>query len=164
MFLSNLATETAMSVKIRSATAADQTTIKTIVRTAGINPMNLDWPRFLIAEDGGQIVGIGQIKPHKDGSRELASIAVIPERQGQGIGSQIIQALLAREQGILFLFCRSTLEGYYARFGFQKVERDHLPWELARIHRLGSTFAAISARLSGQEVRLIAMRWKGTTR
>jgi N-acetylglutamate synthase-like GNAT family acetyltransferase len=151
-----------MSVHIRSATAADQSTIKTIIRTAGINPFSLDWPRFLIAEENGQIVGVGQIKPHKDGSRELASIAVLPERQGQGIGSQIIYALLAREKGVLYLFCRDALEGYYTRFGFQTVERAQLPWELARIHRLGSSFAALGARLSGHKMHLIVMRREGT--
>ena len=47
------------------------------------------WPNFVVAEDGGTIVGIGQVKTHGDGSRELASIAVIPARQSQGIGGRL---------------------------------------------------------------------------
>src|SRR5690348_16699724 len=97
--------ETSMGVGIREATEADQATIRAIIREAQLNPMNLDWPRFLVAEDGGQVVGIGQVKPHSDGSRELASIAVIPSRQRGGIGRQLIRALLAREAGPLYLVC-----------------------------------------------------------
>src|ERR1700730_18130879 len=58
--------------------------------------MNLKWPNFVVAEDDGAIVGVGQIKSHGDGSRELASIAVVPARQGQGIARAGLEALLSR--------------------------------------------------------------------
>jgi hypothetical protein len=44
-----------------------------MVREARINPRNLHWSRFLLAEEGGRIVGIGQVKIHKNGTREVAS-------------------------------------------------------------------------------------------
>ena len=67
------------------------------------------------------MVGMGQVKSHGDGSRELASIAVLPKRQGQHIGTAVINALLAREAGVvLHLSCRRELEGYYERFGFRR--------------------------------------------
>jgi N-acetylglutamate synthase-like GNAT family acetyltransferase len=112
---------------IRAATQADQITIRRLIQEANLNRMSLKWPRFVVAEDGGEIVGIGQVKTHGDGSRELASIAVIPARQSQGIGSAIIKALLAGEQGVVHLTCRRQLQGYYARFGFRRLETPEFP-------------------------------------
>ena len=118
-----------MPLTLRDATAEDQPTIRQIVRAANINPTGLDWPRFIVAEDGGAIVGVGQVKPHRDGTRELASIAVLPARQGQGIGTAIIQDLVRRENATLYLTCRSRLQGYYERFGFRRLEsRDYPPY------------------------------------
>ena len=118
-----------MPLTLRDATAEDQPTIRQIVRAANINPTGLNWPRFIVAEDGGAIVGVGQVKPHRDGTRELASIAVLPARQGQGIGTAIIQDLVRRENATLHLTCRSRLQGYYERFGFRRLEsRDYPPY------------------------------------
>ncbi|MGZ6345051.1 MAG: GNAT family N-acetyltransferase [Candidatus Limnocylindrales bacterium] len=115
-----------MPVTIRPATEADQATIVRMVREANLNRMDLHWPNFVVAEDDA-VIGIGQVKQHGDGSRELASMAVVPERQGQGIGGAIIETLLAREPGVLHLTCRRQLEGYYARFGFRRLERAEYP-------------------------------------
>jgi N-acetylglutamate synthase-like GNAT family acetyltransferase len=112
---------------IRPATQADQETIRRLIREAGINRMSLEWPNFVVAEDDGTILGIGQVKTHRDGSRELASIAVVPARQSQGIGSAIIKTLLARGQGVVHLTCRSQLQGYYERFGFRPLEPPEFP-------------------------------------
>ena len=118
-----------MPLTLRDATIEDQPTIRQIVRAANINPTGLNWPRFIVAEDGGAIVGVGQVKPHRDGTRELASIAVLPARQGQGIGTAIIQDLVRRENATLHLTCRSRLQGYYERFGFRRLEsRDYPPY------------------------------------
>ena len=118
-----------MPLTLRDATIEDQPTIRQLVRAANINPTGLNWPRFIVAEDGGAIVGVGQVKPHRDGTRELASIAVLPARQGQGIGTAIIQDLVRREKATLHLTCRSRLQGYYERFGFRRLEsRDYPPY------------------------------------
>ncbi|MGZ6271955.1 MAG: GNAT family N-acetyltransferase [Candidatus Limnocylindrales bacterium] len=116
-----------MPVTIRPATEADQATIVRMVREANLNRMDLHWPNFVVAEDDDAVIGIGQVKQHGDGSRELASMAVVPERQGQGIGGAIIETLTAREPGVLHLTCRRELEGYYARFGFRRLERAEYP-------------------------------------
>src|SRR4030042_334681 len=86
----------------RPARASDAATIQHIIRAANINPMSLDWHRFVVVEDNGETICIGRITPHCDGTRELASLAVIPSRQGQGIGSEIIRTLLAKETGVLY--------------------------------------------------------------
>jgi N-acetylglutamate synthase-like GNAT family acetyltransferase len=142
-----------MTPTIRPARESDQRTIRRLIREAGINPMNLRWPNFVIAEEEGAVVGIGQVKNHSDGSRELASIAVVPGRQGQGIGSAVIKELLVRHGAeVLYLTCRPLHQGYYERFGFQLLERHHYPPYFGRLLRIANAFA------SPARPRIIVMR------
>ncbi|MBK9711633.1 MAG: GNAT family N-acetyltransferase [Kouleothrix sp.] len=144
-----------MQVIIRPASAEDRHTIKSIVRAAWLNPLDLDWPRFLIAQWGQDIIGVGQVKQHGDSSRELASLAVVPEWHGQGVGTHIIHGLLARESGVLYLMCAPRLGGYYARFGFQPIADGELPPYFRRIDR-ASRLAARLLRSDGP--RVLVMR------
>jgi amino-acid N-acetyltransferase len=122
---------------IRPAEISDQQAIQKLIRQARINPTGLAWERFLVAADqNGKVIGCGQIKPHSDGSRELASIAVIPEYRHQGIASTLIEELLAKSTGELYLMCRSSLGPFYERFGFRSVEGNDLPPYFKRMKRL----------------------------
>lgn len=123
-------------VTLRAARAEDQKVIRKMVRQARINPFGLHWPDFIIAEREGQIVGIGQVKEHRDGSRELASIAVRPAYQRQGIATAIIRELLSREEGVLYLTCRTYMEDFYKPFGFYRVSGDELSGYMAFLDRL----------------------------
>jgi len=96
--------------------------------------MNLHWPNFVVADEDGAIIGVGQVKSHRDGSREVASIAVARGRQGEGIGSAIVRTLLAREAGhVLHLSCRRELRGYYEHFGFRLLARSEYPAYFGRL-------------------------------
>jgi N-acetylglutamate synthase-like GNAT family acetyltransferase len=129
-----MASPTPGPVTIRPATEADQATIRRLIREANLNRMSLRWPTFVIAEVDGAVVGIGQVKTHGGGTSELASIAVVPGRQGEGIGSAIIKALLAREpDGVLYLTCRNTLQSYYERFDFRAIEPGDYPGYYRRL-------------------------------
>ena len=142
-----------MAPAIRDATDADQATISRLIREANINRMSLKWPNFVVAEDEGAIVGVGQVKTHGDGSRELASIAVVPLRQGQGIGSAIIKTLLEREPGVvLYLTCRSQLEHYYERFGFRTLRAAEYPPYFKRMIPIVNTVARVF------RMRILVMR------
>ena len=115
-----------MTIHIRQATEADQNAIRQIVRAARINPTGLDWRRFVVADEDGRVVATGQIKPHRDGSRELASIATVPERQKSGLASRVINRLLEQERGPVYLVCRAKLETFYPRFGFHVARADEV--------------------------------------
>jgi N-acetylglutamate synthase-like GNAT family acetyltransferase len=142
-----------MPLIIRPADADDQFAITAIVRAALINPRNLQWQRFLLAQWGQDIVGVGQVKPHGDGSRELASIAVVPEWQGNGVGGALIRALLSRETGPLHLMCADTREHYYERFGFQRLERAAMPPYFRRFMLIAPAIKLLSLN----RLRLIVM-------
>ena len=126
-----------MSITLRPATAADQKPIKALIREVGINPMNLNWERFIVAEDRGEFAGCVQVKQHDDGARELASLAVMPQRQGQGIGRRLIEAVLEQEAGELHLTCRKNLATYYEGFGFKEVNGETAPRSFKLALRMG---------------------------
>lgn len=111
--------------------------IRALIYKVGINPTSLDWRRFVIAVDEqDQMTGCGQVKPHRDGSHELASIAVTPAWRGKGIARAIIERLLSDCPIELFLTCRAELGPFYERFGFHKIELDEMPPYFRRIYRL----------------------------
>lgn len=146
-------------ITLRPAVEAEQALIVTMIREAEINPLGIDWRRFLVAEIDRQVVGIGQIKPHGDGSRELASIAVSPTYQGQGIARLIIEALLEREKGDLYLMCESSLVGFYDRFGFVEVtRRRELPRYFRRMSLMASVVMPVYSLITREKVRLAFMR------
>ncbi|HNP72964.1 MAG TPA: GNAT family N-acetyltransferase [Kouleothrix sp.] len=142
-------------LSIRPAIAADQRAITAIVRAARINPFGLDWQRFLVVEESGGLIAVGQVKPHRDGSRELASIAVVPEWQGQGLGAAVVRALLAREPGTLHLMCASPTVPFYQRFGFYQIGQPAMP---RYFRRMASIAAALSRIARNRQMSLAVMR------
>jgi N-acetylglutamate synthase-like GNAT family acetyltransferase len=150
-----------MPFTMRWAEAKDERAIKALVRSAKINPMGIHWQRFLVAEDAGRIIGIGQVKVHGDGSRELASIATVPDWQGEGIATAIIEALLAAEVSAaspLYLTCRSHMEPFYRAFGFRRLERlEEMPVYFRRLMRIGRVLFAVG-HLFGNKGGVVMVR------
>ena len=144
-------------ILIRAATAADQAAIRQIIGQARLNPMGLHWQRFIVAEELGQVLGVGQIKPHSDGTLELASLAIVPERQSAGIGSALMWTLLARAPGRLYLRCASHNEGYYQRFGFRTLTDAELPPSHRRIYRVANTMIRFISLFSNDSERMHIM-------
>ena len=128
-------------ITLRPATAADQKRIVQIIHTVGINPMDLKWKNFTVAVNDatGAIVGTGQIKTHGDGSRELASIAVLPEYRHQGIAHRMMEHLLAQSTGTLFLTCLSTMGSLYEPFGFRVIGPDEMTPYFRRLTKIAKT-------------------------
>lgn len=129
----------------RLATEADAADIKALIRSVRINPMDLDWRRFTvaIATSSETLVACGQIKPHSDGTLELASIAVHPEWRGRGLARAIIECLLDGSSRPLYLTCRSGLEPLYHKFGFRTQASDELTPYYRRIQKLASAMMGI---------------------
>jgi N-acetylglutamate synthase-like GNAT family acetyltransferase len=139
---------------IQPATQNHLAHIRSLILHSGINPSSLDWRRFLVAlTPSGEFIGCGQVKPHKDGSREVASIAVIEEWRGRGVARAIIEALVAANPGQLYLMCESSLGDFYTRFGFQPAEPP-LPTYFRRISKLAEAWH----RMNKSGARLLIMR------
>lgn len=127
---------------IRAAKKEEFQAIRDLIDEVQINPTGLAWQRFLVAvTTEGELVGCGQIKPHRDGSREVASIAVRPQFRGRGAARAVLEALLAKEnRRPLYLMCRSQLEPFYNKFGFRAVHSNEMTPYFRRISRLFGLF------------------------
>jgi N-acetylglutamate synthase-like GNAT family acetyltransferase len=142
-------------ISLRPAKKGDAATIRRIISSVNINPLGLNWRRFILAVDQrDNVIGCGQIKPHSDGTYELASIAVLPEWRGKGIARMIIQHLLGQHPGRLYLTCRADLGELYQKFGFESIEEGEMTPYYRRIFRLMGVFSWIR-RLPD---RLLVMR------
>ena len=128
-------------VTLRPATADDAADIKALIRLVRINPMDLDWKRFVIATSAdGKLVACAQVKPHADGTLELASLAVRPAWRGRGVARLVVENLISQSTRPLYLTCRSSLGGFYEKFGFRALPSDELTPYFRRLQRLADVF------------------------
>ena len=132
---------------LRPARESEFRTIKDLIQSTGINPMGLDWKRFIVAvNDQDQVLGIGQIKPHGEEVLELASIAIYPEYRSQGIARAIIEHLLKDSPRPLYLTCISSLGPLYEKFGFRPISREEMPRYFQRISKLANVLFTFANR------------------
>jgi N-acetylglutamate synthase-like GNAT family acetyltransferase len=126
-----------MTAQIRPALEAEATQIKDLINLVGINPMGLDWKRFIVAvNDDGQVIACGQVKPHGDAIREMASIAVVSEYRGQGVARAIIEALLSVHPKPLYLMCLAHNGAMYEKFGFRVLAEAQTPRYFSRVKKV----------------------------
>jgi len=142
---------------LRPARESESGIIKDLIHLTGINPMGLDWKRFIVAINAqDQVVGIGQIKPHGADAEilELASIAVFPEYRGTGVARAIIEHLLKDSPRPLYLMCESSLGALYERFGFRPVSYNEMPRYFQRMSKLAGLVTTLARRAQ----RLLVMK------
>jgi N-acetylglutamate synthase-like GNAT family acetyltransferase len=143
---------------LRPATEEDAAIIRQLVRIGQINPTGLNWQRFVVVESAqGQVIGCGQVKPHGDGSDELASLVVHPDWRKQGIARAIIEHFIDTYDGDLYLMCRENLGSLYEKFGFQAVRQDEMPRYFYRIMRM----LGLLDRVMSEGERVLIMKRAG---
>lgn len=129
-----------MSTRMRSEEPSDVAAIEALVAAAFLDAAHTSHTEqfivnalrnagqlsiSLIAEDDGALVGHVAVSPVSisDGTRDwygLGPISVAPERQGQGIGGQLVKQALAELQRQDAAGCVVLGDpGYYGRFGFK---------------------------------------------
>lgn len=106
---------------------------------------DLPGARHVVAFSRGALVGYGRLDV-EGRTAQIRHLSVDPAKRGQGIGSELVSALLerARSEGAdtVFLNARFTALGLYRRFGFAEVgpifhtEHTHLPHKRMEL-RLG---------------------------
>jgi N-acetylglutamate synthase-like GNAT family acetyltransferase len=142
---------------IRRAREADQSDITTMVRAARVNPRGLSWPRFVVAEDEGRIVGVAQIRHHPDGAHELASLVVDLQRRGEGIASRMIEMLLFDDRGRTYMLVDRPFAKHYEQWGFHPVSRKELPRSLSREYRIGRIVTTIGSAFVRRRIRIVPL-------
>jgi amino-acid N-acetyltransferase len=123
-------------VAIRPATAADTGDIRQMLRQHGLPLEGLE-PHLesaLVAADGSKVVGCAALEMY-DRAALLRSVAVESGRKGEGIGRALTAAALAmaRTRGASRVYLlTTTAEGFFPRFGFERVDRDQVPDDVRR--------------------------------
>ena len=143
--------------RLRDATMADQGHITALVLRHRLNPIDLYWARFVVAEDRhGNFVGCGQVRQHGT-VHEIASLAVVPERQGEDLSRLLMEALLSRASRPTWLMCESPLITFYARYGFEEVTDPARMPTYFRFHYVATRpFLNAALMLQGSHVAFMA--------
>jgi amino-acid N-acetyltransferase len=121
------------ALTIRPAKTSDVSTIRKLVDTYAPERRLLSKatvtlyeavPEFLVIENNGQVIGAGAIHVLWEDLAEVRTVAVFPEFKDQGIGSQILEALLkrAKELGVKRVFCLTFETKFFAKHGFAEIE------------------------------------------
>lgn len=128
---------------LRPARAADAPTIRALVRGERLDPTQLRWQQFLVAEAAGTIVGVGQLRRY-GAVQELGSLVVVPPWRGQHVGQALVRALVAQRSGPLYLECASARAPYYERLGFRRLPWYRVPWPLKAKFALSFLFGKLA--------------------
>lgn len=83
---------------------------------------------FVYREDTGPILGVAALHVFWEDLGEIRSLVVIPDHQGQGIGSRLVKSCLeeARTLGLNRVFVLTDRLDYFQRFGFLEFPREQL--------------------------------------
>jgi len=125
---------------IRRATWVDQAAIGALVQGERLNPNDLDWRRFIVAENASGVVGAVQLRPHEDDAHELGTLVVRSDARGRGIASRMIDSVLTSAAGRVLMITGAAFAAHYARWGFHPIEPARAPMGVQRNYYFGRIF------------------------
>ncbi|HXX18916.1 MAG TPA: N-acetyltransferase [Candidatus Acidoferrum sp.] len=84
---------------------------------------------FIVAENGGQVVGCGALHLYGMHLAEIRSIAVDPEYKGRGAGRALVEALMdeARRHSVTCVCLFTRTPEFFGHLGFEIARREELP-------------------------------------
>ena len=117
---------------MRRATTADVPEIRRLVDTYAPERRLLSKPTVVLYEDvqefwiaalADKVVGCGALHVIWTDLAEVRTLAVDPEARGRGVGSLVLQAVLAnaRTLGVSRVFCLTFETAFFARHGFVPI-------------------------------------------
>lgn len=124
---------------IRRATQKDVPFIHALLADYGAQGELLARPRieiyeflrdFVVAEDpDGRPVGVAALHLVWEDLAEVRSLAVLPDQQGQGWGTKLVEACLSDSLTLGFgqVFALTYRPEFFARMGFTEVDKQRLP-------------------------------------
>ena len=122
--------------QVSRASAEDLIAIRALLERSGLPTSDLESarPDFVVIRERGPLVAAGALQ--RFGSAALLrSLVVAPDRRGRGLGKSVVSELerLARTEqiGRLILLTQTAAE-FFARQGYQVIERSNAPQEVQR--------------------------------
>jgi len=120
-------------ITIRPARTADVREIRTLIDAYSADGSLLSKAtvtifegiqEFLVATDGERVIGCGALHVMWEDLAEVRTLAVVPDRANEGIGSQMLQHLLekARLLGTRRVFCLTFRKDFFGHHGFVEID------------------------------------------
>ena len=123
-----------MGYTVRPARTGDVRAIRGLINANLTSGRLLDKPTVTLYEDiqefvvaveppGGQVIGCGALHVMWEDLAEIRTIAVAAALQRQGVGGQLVRALLDRatELGVRRVFVLTFAVSFFGRYGFQPI-------------------------------------------
>lgn len=107
------------SVDIRIGREEDRGPVVALLEAEGLEA-NFVADEFLVAEDEGGVVGCARLAPLPEGLSEMASVAVAPDRRGEGIGRALVRRALASAEQPVHALCLQP--AFFRNLGFEAVD------------------------------------------
>lgn len=87
---------------------------------------------YVVVEEDGRLVGCGALHVVWNDIAEVRSVAIAPERIGQGLGRQIVERLVeeARELELPRVFALTFQPGFFAKLKFEAADKKDLPHKI----------------------------------
>ena len=82
-----------------------------------------DVQEFTVAIENGVVVGCGALHVLWEDLAEVRTVAVVDSLKGQGVGHQILEAIIdrARVIGVSRIFCLTFETAFFGRHGFEEI-------------------------------------------
>jgi len=121
-----------MAIEIRPARTQDIPGIRALIDTYTLGGRLLnketvmlyeDVQEFTVAVDGNEVVGCGALHVLWEDLAEVRTVAVVDNLKGQGVGHQILEAIInrARTVGVSRVFCLTFETAFFARHVFEEI-------------------------------------------
>lgn len=127
---------------LRAATPTDRAAVERLLAgadlaIAGVDGLLAEHPAdFVVADDParpGELAAVAGLEVRGD-TALLRSVAVRPEWRQHGLGRELVRRLVcvAESRGLDALYLlTTTAEHYFPRFGFERIDRQAVPPEIA---------------------------------
>lgn len=118
-------------IHYKQADPSEKDAVTSLLQLVGLPLEGVDehFHDFLVAHVDGVLIGCAGLEVH-GGHGLLRSVAVLPDRQRDGVGSKLVDATLAaaRQRGLKsVVLLTETAAAYFPRFGFITIARGDVP-------------------------------------
>ncbi|MCE5186366.1 MAG: N-acetyltransferase [Planctomycetaceae bacterium] len=87
---------------------------------------------FVVAEEGGSVIGCCAVQVLWENLAEIKSLAVQESDCGKGVGRKLVESCLdkARRLGLKKIFTLTMVPEFFEKVGFVRVDMDKLPMKV----------------------------------
>jgi N-acetylglutamate synthase-like GNAT family acetyltransferase len=102
--------------KIRLAQREDEPLIRELEKRLELEVAKLSATETWVIEEEGKIIGLAKLTDLGE-AYFLSSVGVVPERRGEGLAKQLLQAVLVDREKDVYLY--TIIPDFYYPFGFE---------------------------------------------